>query len=275
MPAEKHIQTDARFYQIAFQSAFLVFGTWVLGWQTEILRIAVVLTACLATQAVFVFMGKQQWHSLRSAFITGLGLSLLLRSTHIWVLVLAAVLAIGSKFIIRYNGKHIFNPANFGIAAVVLITGKAWISPGQWGSDVYYPISILIAGIIVLYKVQRTETGLVFLATLFLLEFGRRYVFLGWPFDLVIHRLSSGSLLVYALFMITDPMTTPNHRGARAIWAAVLAITTFILSWRFQIYEAPIWALLLITPFTPLFDAFFKAEKFNWFQYSTTHTKAI
>ncbi len=146
--AEKQVQTDARFYQIAFQSAFLVFGTWVLGWQTEILRIGIVISACILTQIVFILLGKQQWHSLRSALITGLGLSLLLRATNIWVLVLAAVLAIASKFLVKYNGKHIFNPANFGIAAVVLITGKAWISPGQWGSDIYYPLSILFAGII-------------------------------------------------------------------------------------------------------------------------------
>jgi Na+-transporting NADH:ubiquinone oxidoreductase subunit NqrB len=122
----------------------------------------------------------------------------------------------------------------------------------------------LAAGFIVCYKVKRAETGFIFLAVLFLLEFTKRYIYLGWPIDLVLHRFSSGSLLVYALFMITDPMTTPNHRAARILWASVLAIITFILSTRFQIYEAPIWALLILSPFTALFDKIFVADKYQW-----------
>lgn len=255
---------DPRYYQIAFQSAFLIFGTWALGWHSEWSRILLTLGACLAVQSFFIIAGKQQWNSLLSALITGLGLSLLLQSTEWWVPVLASVIAISSKFIIRIHGKHIFNPANFGMALVILATGKAWVSPGQWGSDITYPISIVIAGIIVLSKVKRLETGFAFLGMLFLLEFGRRYVFLGWPIDLVLHRFSSGSLLVYALFMITDPMTTPNHKGARIIWASVLALITFVLSAKFQIYEAPVWALLILSLLTPLFDWFFKANKFQW-----------
>ena len=48
----------------------------------------------------------------------------------------AAALAIGSKFILRVRGKHLFNPANFGVGAALLVLPGTWISPGQWGSDV-------------------------------------------------------------------------------------------------------------------------------------------
>lgn len=264
--------TDPRYYQIAFQSAFLIYGTWVLGWDQEIGRIALLMVLCLATQAFFILLGKQKPDSLKSAFITSLGLSLLLRSTEIWVLALAAVAAIAGKFLIRFNNKHVFNPANLGMAVAILFTGKAWVSPGQWGSDLMYPISIVLAGLIVCYKVKRAQTGLVFLGVLFLLEFTKRYIYLGWPADLVFHRFSSGSLLIYALFMITDPMTTPNHSGARVLWAAILAVLTFGLSNWFQIYEAPVWALLILSPFTPLFDRLRQAPRFQWnFQ---TNTKA-
>lgn len=266
-------QTDARWYQIAFQSSFLLYGTLALGWNQDWWRILMLIGTCMAVQGVFVILGKQQWHSLRSALITGLGLSLLLRSSDWWVLILAAVIAISSKFLIRYKGKHIFNPANIGIAMAILITGKAWVSPGQWGSDYLYPFSILVAGIIVCYKVKRAQTGMIFLGTLFLLEFAKRYVYLGWPADLVLHRFSSGSLLVYALFMITDPMTTPNHRYARMMWAMVLAVITFLLANKFQIYEAPVWALFLLSPFTLLFDKVFKENKFNWL--NNTKVKSI
>ena len=116
--------TDPRYYQIAFQSAFLIYGTWVLGWDQELGRIALLMVLCLATQAFFILLGKQKPDSLKSAFITSLGLSLLLRSTEIWVLALAAVAAIAGKFLIRFNNKHVFNPANLGMAVAILFTGK-------------------------------------------------------------------------------------------------------------------------------------------------------
>ncbi len=258
------LNSDARYYQMGFQAAFLIFGTWVLGWQAEWLRILVIFISCFSVQAIWCYFTKTSYHGLKSAAITALGLCLMLRGNEIWPFVIAAILAISSKYIIRGKTKHIFNPANFGIVLCILLTGQVWISPGQWGSDSMFPIGILVAGLIVLLKVKRAETGFIFLGTLFLLEFGRRYLFLGWPMDLVLHRMSSGSLLVYALFMITDPMTTPNNRGARMIWAAVLAILTFILSWKFQLYEAPIWALFILSPLTWLFDRARKADKFHW-----------
>ena len=55
---------------------------------------------------------------------------------HLELAVLASFIAIGSKFLLKYNGKHIFNPANIGIIATILITKNAWISPGQWGSNI-------------------------------------------------------------------------------------------------------------------------------------------
>ena len=47
---------------------------------------------------------------------------------------LAAVVTIAGKFLIRVNGKHIFNPTNGGIVAMLLLTNQVWVSPGQWGA---------------------------------------------------------------------------------------------------------------------------------------------
>jgi hypothetical protein len=71
---------DPRFYQIAFQAGFLIFGSWALGWDQEWTRILVLMTVSLITQSIFVMLKQCQWNSLRSAAITGLGLGLLLRS---------------------------------------------------------------------------------------------------------------------------------------------------------------------------------------------------
>ena len=76
-----------------------------------------------------------------------------------------------------------------------------------------------VFGWFVLFRVGRLDTGLTFLATFAGLMFIRSYVYLGWPIDHFWHTLSSGTLLLFAFFMITDPVTTPNHPKARILWS--------------------------------------------------------
>ncbi|PYO55606.1 MAG: Na+-transporting NADH:ubiquinone oxidoreductase, subunit NqrB, partial [Candidatus Rokuibacteriota bacterium] len=67
----------------------------------------------------------------RSALISGLSLCLLLRTNSLTLAVLTAALAIASKFVLRVGGKHVFNPTNFALVAMMLLTGAVWVSPGQ------------------------------------------------------------------------------------------------------------------------------------------------
>ncbi|GAB4382815.1 MAG: hypothetical protein Kow00121_43620 [Elainellaceae cyanobacterium] len=201
--------------------------------------------------------------SLFSALITALGLSLLLRAEHYSSMILAAVLAIASKFCLRVAGKHIFNPANFGIIAALILTQDAWVSPGQWGEDQWYGLLFLGTGGIVLKQVGRWDTTAAFLATYAGLE-AIRNLWLGWSWDVWLHRLMSGSLLLFALFMITDPRTTPNARTARLIWAGMLALLTFILRNYFFISTAAFWALFILAPLTILLDRLFPSAGFTW-----------
>ena len=82
--------------------------------------------------------------------------------------------------------------------------------------------------------------------------------------------MSNGTLLLFAFFMITDPMTTPNHKKARIVWAAAIGLFLFVASNFYYIQSAAIWILFFISPFTPLFDRLFVAEKYEW-----THTQDL
>jgi hypothetical protein len=177
---------------------------------------------------------------------------------------LAAVLAIGQKFVLRYHNKHLWNPANFGIVILMLFTQKAWVSPGQWGSEALLLFAIGTAGLAVLSKVKRMDTALVFMGVYVVLEFSRTVLYLGWGSDVLFHRLSNGSLWLFAFFMITDPMTSPNARSARFVWSALLAVLSFIGIHFFFVASSPQWILFFITPFTPLIDKWIKGESFTW-----------
>ena len=81
-----------------------------------------------------------------SALISALSLCLLLRTNSVALAALAAVVTIASKFAIRVRGKHLFNPTNFGIMAMILATGQVWVSPGQWGSAAFFAFLIACLG---------------------------------------------------------------------------------------------------------------------------------
>lgn len=264
---------DARIYQILFLSLFLVLGIGTRDWTLRPGMVAVAIATCLLTQAIAVWVTRRTlevdqrlsvlWAALPSALITSLGLSLLLRTEHYSTMLLAAIAAIASKFVLRWQEKHLFNPANIGIVAVVLCTQDAWISPGQWGEESWYALLFLGAGGVVLQRVGRWDTTVAFLGSYALLEAWRN-AWLGWTWDVWLHRLTSGSLLLFALFMVTDPRTIPNARGARVLWAIAIAGLTFILRNLFFIPTAVFWALFALSPLSILFDALWQAPRFEW-----------
>ena len=255
---------DARFFQIIYLSLFLGYGLSFLGWDAQFDRYFIIVSSCLVTQFIGLALTSRKFSSLRSALITALGLCLLLKANEPWTLILGASLAIASKFLIRFKGKHLFNPANFGIVMAVLLTGDAWISPGQWGNNAILVYFFTAAALMVLLKVGRIDTSLTFLIVFGLLEYGRTVLFLGWESEVLVHKLSNGTFLLFTFFMITDPVTTPNAPKARIIWAAIVAGLTFGMTNWFYLHTAPIWALFFISPLTVLLDRWFHHKKFNW-----------
>ena len=255
---------DPRINQILYLGFFLLYGLFYLGWQMDIQRIILTISTCLLTQYVFARIYGKDMHSLKSAMITGLGMSLLFRSAEVFPVVLAAFLAISSKFLITYKGKHFFNPGNFGIILGIILTGKGWISPGQWGNGTVLLVFLLITGLNVILRVGRMDTSIVFLFSFAGLQYLYQVIYLGWPADHFYHQFTSGTLLLYAFFMITDPVTTPNALKARIIWAFLTGVLAFILSKWFFIHTAPIWALFFIAPLTVLLDIIFIDKRFKW-----------
>lgn len=243
---------------------FLLYGIFNLGWHRDGWQLLTLWTSALITQVVFCRIYHKPYDAWKSAAITALGLSLLLRAGDTWVYALAGFLAIASKFLIRYKGKHVFNPANFALVACVFGLKEAWVSPGQWGSDAILFYFIGGAGLMVLLRSARLDTAFTFLAVLFAAEALRSCLWLGWPADFLLHRFSNGSLLLFTFFMITDPMTTPNHPLARRIWAAAIALFTFWLSSFHYMQTAPVIALFVFSLSTPLFDRIWKHLPFRW-----------
>ena len=269
--SQKAFVLDPRFFQVVFQAIFLGYGIFYLDWNANWLHYAISIGGCLSFQWTADSIIRKRFMTPNefsqwgfSVLISALSLCLLLKTNHWYVSLLAALLTVASKYIFRWNHKHIFNPSGFGIVAAIFLTNDAWLSPGQWGSNAVIFFFVATLGTIVVTKVQKLDISLAFLLAFIGLLYWRQVHTLGWPMDYFIHSVSTGSLLLFSFFMISDPRTSPNHPLARIIWAVLIAIVSFYLAafkWK---YNTPIWVLVAAAPLVPLLDKIFKAEVFQW-----------
>lgn len=268
---------DARYFQIFFQSIFLLYGIYFLQWNTEHWLYLVFFSTAIFSQILIEALIQWRkgnkldhvwWHHVQrgipSATISAFGLSLFLKTNEPLIAVMAAFAGIGSKYILRFRGKHIFNPSALGIVLAVWVSGHAWVNPGQWGSGMMQLFGGLILGYIVVTRVQKLDISLAFLLTFIGLLFIRQVSYLGWPLDFFIQSVSTGTVLVFSFFMISDPKTTPDHPVARVIWGMLVAILAFyFVSFRY-VNGAPVLALVILQPLVPLLDLLFRARRFEW-----------
>jgi Na+-transporting NADH:ubiquinone oxidoreductase subunit NqrB len=205
-----------------------------------------------------------------SAIVTCLGLCILLRADSVWVHPLAACLAISSKFVLRIGGKHVWNPANAGVILALLFLPGAWVSPGQWGSDIAYAGWFIAGGCLVTSKARRLDISWMFLLA-YIGLLGARVLWLGQNWAVLLHQVQSGALLLFAFSMISDPMTIPNHPRPRLLYATVVACVA--VGWQFWLFRpnALIWALFVASPLVPLLDQLWQAHRFDWLRPRTGH----
>jgi len=268
MPAMETIlarwrRVDARLYQIAALGALLTINIGGLDFGARLWPSALAVTAALATQAACSRLAGLKRIDLRSALITGLSLSLLLRDDLPALHAAAGVIAIAAKFALRLDGKHIWNPAGFAIVVLLLGTNHVWISPGQWGASVWFAALLAFLAVFVLQAARRADIALFFLGCHAALLFARA-MWLGDPAAIPLHQLQSGSLLLFAFFMISDPKTTPDARLGRFLFALAVAGLAHWLAFFMQMRPALYLALVALAPAVPLLDRLFNAERFAW-----------
>ncbi|MGW8269122.1 MAG: RnfABCDGE type electron transport complex subunit D [Burkholderiales bacterium] len=254
---------DARLYQIVFLALLLGTGVLVRDFSLDPRQVALAFAAGIATQLFWVRRLGLPGVGLLSALITCFGLSVLLRADSLWVHPLAATACLSAKFVLRIGGKHLFNPTNLGVALAVLLLPGAWVSPGQWGSDLLVACWVVALGGIVAGRARSAGLSLAFLAC-FLGAYALRVAWLGQSWAVFLHLLQNGSLLMFAFFMISDPMTAPNHPIARIAYAVCVAV--FAFAWQFGLFlqNGPIWALFLCAPLVPLLDRLWPGAKPVW-----------
>ena len=254
---------DPRLYQIAILSCLLVYGVGRLDFDVSASRVGLTLATCLATQYLCTQLWALPRFDPRSPLISGLSLCLLLRTDLATLAVATAVVTVVSKFLLRVDGRHLFNPTNFGLVVMMLATGQIWVSPGQWGSVAFFAFLLAGLGGLVVHRAARSDVTYAFLGFYALLVVGRA-VWLGDPLTIPLHHLQSGALLLFAFFMISDPKTTPDSRAGRVLFAALVALGAVLVQFGLYRPNALLWSLVAVAPLTPVLNRILPGTHYDW-----------
>jgi enediyne biosynthesis protein E5 len=205
----------------------------------------------IATSVLFDFvLGRLmfgKFPNLASAYITGISVGILVRSPEFWPYALCAALSITSKYVLRWKGRHLWNPSNFGISAVLLLAPEfvATLSI-QWGNNVWPMVIVWILGALIVYRVRRFHITFTYVVS-FLAFAALRSAITGHPLLSEVAPITGPMYQLFIFFMITDPKTTVKAKWAQCLVVFLVALVETILRLAQNIH-APFYALTIVGP---------------------------
>jgi Na+-translocating ferredoxin:NAD+ oxidoreductase RnfD subunit len=247
------LRFDNRFIPPVFITCILLIGQLSFGMLESYQKTVLAIVASLAAEIFLgrVFTGK--WPHLASAYITGISVGILVRSPAVWPYAWCSVVAITSKYVLRVRGRHIWNPSNFGISALLFLapfTG-ATLSV-QWGNNLWPMLVIWVLGSLIIYRLKRFHISATYVASFFIFAFARSFL-TGHGFLTEIAPITGPMYQLFVFFMITDPKTTVHSKLGQCGVAVGIAFVEMVLR-LFEVVHAPYYALFLVGPMANLIE---------------------
>jgi Na+-transporting NADH:ubiquinone oxidoreductase subunit NqrB len=238
---------DNRFLAPLLITCILLGGQFTFGmlesWTNTLLAIA---TAIVMEAALSRVMAGS-WPHLASAYISGISVGILIRSPFLWPFALCAALSIMSKYVLRWKKRHLWNPSNFGVSAMLFLYPAAVASLSiQWGNSLWPMAIIWTLGSIIIWRLRRFHISLTYVACFILFSFVRSRI-TGDPWTASVAPLTGPMYQLYVFFMITDPKTTVSTKWGQCVVAALVAVVEMLLRLS-EVIHAPYYALFLVGP---------------------------
>src|SRR6184192_348660 len=194
-------------------------------------RLATALGVCVATELALSWWLRGGFANVASAYITGISLALLIkpRADLLWPFALSGFLAIASKYVLQYRGRHLWNPSNFAISLLLVAApGSVAILSRQWGNDLATNAVIWCFGLLIVSHVRMLHVTLTYVACFVALAMVRSMI-TGGPLLADIAPLTGPMYQLFIFFMVTDPKTTVSTARGRMIVAAAVALAEAVI----------------------------------------------
>ncbi|HEY0006139.1 MAG TPA: hypothetical protein VGB17_15270 [Pyrinomonadaceae bacterium] len=253
---------DNRFIAPIFITCILLVGHFSFGMLESYRKTALAIIMSLLTELILgrIFVGK--WPHLASAYITGISVGILVRSPAFWPYALCSMISITSKYVLRVRHRHIWNPSNFGICAMLFLAYEYVASLSvQWGNYLWPMLVIWITGSLIVWRFKRLHITATYVVSFLFFTFIRSLA-TGDPFLAELAPITGPMYQLFVFFMITDPKTTVHSRLGQCAVAFTIALVEMVLR-LFQIVHAPYYALFLVGPTANLVEIWLTSRKAN------------
>jgi uncharacterized protein YjbI with pentapeptide repeats len=238
-----------------FATIFTILGHTVFGFEQSWAQVFVALLAGYSSAILFELVDARAndrvpeflgggvgkfVNFLLAVHMTSITMSFLLYvNQRLWIMALAVVIAIGSKYVlrVRINGRmrHFMNPSNFAIAVVLVAFQWTGMLPWGYTVDLYSGWDWAIPGIIMMLGIRlnilftgRIPTILSWLASFVLFAWMRSMIF-GYPFVGQLVVLTGIPMVLFTLYMITDPQTSPGKLSSQIMFGSGIALAYSVL----------------------------------------------
>ncbi|MCC9599160.1 RnfABCDGE type electron transport complex subunit D [Stieleria sp. JC731] len=238
---------ENRFMAPLLITSILLVGQLSFGFLESWSRTLMAIAVAVATELVLgrLFLGK--FPHLASAYISGISVGILIRSPFIWPYAMCAAISIMSKYVLRRNDRHLWNPSNFGVSAMLFLYPAAVASLSiQWGNTLWPMIVVWGLGAMIIRRLKRFHICLTYVVSFVALA-GARSWFTDSPFLANVAPLTGPMYQLFVFFMITDPKTTVRTKRGQCLVAFSVALVEMVLRLA-EVIHAPYYALFIVGP---------------------------
>ncbi len=228
-------------------TTILLVGQISYGLLESFTRTALAIGVAMAIELALgrLFYGK--FPHLASSYISGISVGILIRSPAFWPYALCSAISITSKYVIRWKGRHLWNPSNFAICVLLLLAPEAVSTLSiQWGNDIWPLLIVWTLGALITWRVKRFHITATYVVS-FIVFAALRGLITGHGFLAEVAPITGPMYQLFIFFMITDPRTTVKPKWAQCLVAFLVAAMEMVMRLAENIH-APYYALTIVGP---------------------------
>jgi enediyne biosynthesis protein E5 len=238
---------DKRYLAPILVTIVLVVGQLTFGFLESWSRTFLAIATAMGVELVLGRLFSGKWPHLASAYISGISVGMLVRSPEMWPYALCSAISITSKYVIRMDGRHLWNPSNLGVVAMlVLAADKVAGLSVQWGNNLLPMVVVWAFGTVIINALGRFHVTLTYVVS-FLAFSVLRAAVTGHPWLAEVAPITGPMYQLFIFFMITDPKTSVHPKWAQCLVAFLVAAMEAVLR-LFQFVHAPYYALFVVGP---------------------------
>ena len=247
-------QIDNRYLAPILVTIVLVVGQLSFGFLESWTRTALAILTSILVELLLGRLFSGAWPHLASAYVSGISVGMLIRSPAFWPYALCSAISITSKYLIRVDGRHLWNPSNLGVVAMLVLAADSVAGLSvQWGNTLLPMAVVWCFGSVIIHKLGRFHITLTYVASFVAFSFLRAFV-TGHPWPAEVAPITGPMYQLFIFFMITDSKTTVrSSKRAQCLVAFLVAAVEATLR-LFQFVHAPYYALFIVGPAANLIE---------------------